>query len=167
MKKTLLALILALIFVLSFTLCVSAADTKESTESTGGDILLGDVDGDGKVTNADVLMIYRYIYNSELYPLPTLCNHSYGDWTVIEPTTCTTDGEMARVCAKCLVTEKAAVKGGHVYEETVVPPTSTDDGYTNHTCKRCENSYKDNRVPALGFTSNFTYTKIPTERPAP
>ena len=73
MKKTLLALILALIFVLSFTLCVSAADTKESTESTEGVILLGDVDGDGKVTNADVLMIYRYIYNSELYPLPTLC----------------------------------------------------------------------------------------------
>ena len=30
---------------------------------------LGDVDGDGFVTNADVLMIYRYIYNPELYPL--------------------------------------------------------------------------------------------------
>ena len=29
----------------------------------------GDVDGDGVVTNADVLMIFRYIYNSDIYPL--------------------------------------------------------------------------------------------------
>ena len=31
--------------------------------------VLGDVDGDGYVTNSDVLMIFRYIYNPELYPL--------------------------------------------------------------------------------------------------
>ena len=30
---------------------------------------LGDVNDDGSVTNADVLMIYRYIYNATLYPL--------------------------------------------------------------------------------------------------
>ena len=33
------------------------------------DRILGDVSGDGIVTNADVLAIYRYIYNAELYPL--------------------------------------------------------------------------------------------------
>ena len=31
---------------------------------------MGDTDNDGAVTNSDVLEIYRYIYNSELYPLP-------------------------------------------------------------------------------------------------
>ena len=31
--------------------------------------VLGDVDGNGEVTNSDVLMIFRYIYNEELYPL--------------------------------------------------------------------------------------------------
>ena len=31
--------------------------------------LLGDVDGDDQITNADVLEIYRYIYNPALYPL--------------------------------------------------------------------------------------------------
>ena len=31
--------------------------------------VLGDVDGNGEVTNSDVLMIFRYIYNSEMYPL--------------------------------------------------------------------------------------------------
>ena len=33
------------------------------------DGILGDVSGDGLVTNADVLAIYRYIYNAELYPI--------------------------------------------------------------------------------------------------
>ena len=32
-------------------------------------VMLGDVDGDDQVTNADVLEIYRYIYNPVLYPL--------------------------------------------------------------------------------------------------
>ena len=123
MKKTLIALILAVIFVLAFTLCVSATDTNESPESTEGDIILGDLNGDGKVTNADVLAMYRYIYNPELYPLPTICNHSYSDWKVEEPTTCTKDGRIIRTCSKCGVTEEATVKGGHVYKDTVVPPT--------------------------------------------
>ena len=33
------------------------------------DAILGDVDGNGTVTNSDVLMIFRYIYNADLYPL--------------------------------------------------------------------------------------------------
>lgn len=38
-----------------------------SDEEAGG--MPGDVNEDGSVTNADVLMIYRYIYNATLYPL--------------------------------------------------------------------------------------------------
>ena len=156
MKKTLFALILAVIFVLSFTLCVSATD-NESTD-TEGDIILGDVNGDGEVTNADVLAIFRYIYNPELYPLPTLCEHSYGDWTIDTLATCETDGEISRTCTKCSEIETSTVKGGYLYEETIVAPTPADDGYTEHTCKRCGDSFKDNIVPALGFTSGFAYT---------
>ena len=69
MKKTIIALILSLIFVLFFTLCISATDVNDSTPYTEGEIILGDVNGDGIITNADILMIYRYIYNPELYPL--------------------------------------------------------------------------------------------------
>ena len=57
MKKTLLALILAVIFIMSLTVYTSAAD--EPAVAADGDILLGDVNGDGVVTNADVLMIFR------------------------------------------------------------------------------------------------------------
>ena len=32
---------------------------------------MGDVNGDARITNADILRIYRYIYNAALYPLDT------------------------------------------------------------------------------------------------
>ena len=31
---------------------------------------IGDVDKDGSVTNVDVLILYRYIFDPELYPIP-------------------------------------------------------------------------------------------------
>lgn len=46
------------------------------------DALLGDVNGDGGVTNADVLMIYRYIYNAQLYPLDVAAGDVNGDGNV-------------------------------------------------------------------------------------
>ena len=47
----------------------------------------------------------------------------------------------------------------HSYEETIVPPTKTEDGYTIHTCSKCGDSYTDTVVLATGslglaFTSN-------------
>ena len=160
MKKALIALILAVIFVLTFTLCVSAEDVNENESTdTEGDIILGDVNGDGVVTNADVLVIFRYIYNPELYPLPTLCNHDFSNWKLEKEATCTEMGEIVRTCSKCSKIEREILEGGHDYEETIVPPTKTDKGYTEHVCKNCGNSYIDTYVPAIGsagleFTSN-------------
>ena len=38
--------------------------------ATYKDIMLGDVNEDGQITNSDVLCIYRYIYNPNAYPIP-------------------------------------------------------------------------------------------------
>ncbi len=38
----------------------------------------------------------------------------------------------------------------HTYEETVVAPTETEQGYTLHLCSRCGYSYRDQYVPAVG-----------------
>ena len=46
------------------------------------DKVLGDVSGDGIITNADVLMIYRYIYNATLYPLDVTVGDVNGDGLV-------------------------------------------------------------------------------------
>ena len=39
----------------------------------------------------------------------------------------------------------------HQYEETVIAPTCTEQGYTRHTCV-CGDSYEDSYVPALGHS---------------
>lgn len=47
----------------------------------------------------------------------------------------------------------------HKYEETVVSPTATEQGYTLHTCTVCGDSYKDNYVnPLLVNNSTITTT---------
>ena len=41
---------------------------------------------------------------------------------------------------------------GHNYTHVVTDPTCTDQGYTTHTCSRCNDSYVDTYVPALGHS---------------
>ncbi len=51
----------------------------------------------------------------------------------------------------------------HAYEETVVPATCTEGGYTQHTCQTCGKSYRDHFTEALGHAwSDWTESKAPT-----
>lgn len=55
--------------------------------------------------------------------------HSYGDWDIVTPATCTTAGQKQRTCTKC----------GHV-ETEVIPATGhhwVDKGDGTHTCPDC------------------------------
>ena len=38
---------------------------------------------------------------------------------------------------------------GHAYEDTVVAPTAESEGYTEHTCWKCLDSYRDNYTDKL------------------
>ena len=58
--------------------------------------------------------------------------------------TCT----MPQICTVCGEVLTAAI--GHDYEDTVVPPTAQQEGYIKHTCRRCQNTYIDTYVPAVG-----------------
>lgn len=40
----------------------------------------------------------------------------------------------------------------HDYTENAVNPTCTEDGYTEHTCTKCGDSYRDNEVSATGHS---------------
>ncbi|MBQ6676678.1 MAG: leucine-rich repeat protein, partial [Clostridia bacterium] len=49
---------------------------------------------------------------------------------------------------------------GHDYVETVTAPTCTEQGYTTHMCSRCDDSYVDAYVDALGHAFGEWTVKI-------
>ena len=52
-----------------------------------------------------------------------------------------------------VVLEKAVtITVNHEYKTRVVEPTCTTDGYTEYTCIRCSDNYRDNKTLALGHT---------------
>ena len=77
--------------------------------------------------------------------------HSYGEWTETTAPTCTTKGEEKRECANCDAYETREVNAlGHDYKAVVTNPTCTEQGYTTHTCSRCQDAYTDSETDALG-----------------
>ena len=84
------------------------------------------------------------------------CTHTSTRWITDEEATCTTDGSKHKECSSCgktLDTESISAKG-HDYDETIVPPTEEQQGYTLHQCSRCGDNYKDNFVdpPTVEYT---------------
>ena len=77
--------------------------------------------------------------------------HSYGDWSVTKDATCTAKGQKVRTCTACSATDTQEIAAlGHDYVDTVVPPTVTAEGYTDHICSRCNDAYRDSIVEATG-----------------
>lgn len=64
-----------------------------------------------------------------------------------EPATCTED----QICTVC--GEMLTARLEHAYEDEVVPPTCTEDGYTEHACTRCDYAYRDAMVDKTGHTA--------------
>ena len=65
--------------------------------------------------------------------------------------TCTENGwEEYDTCSRCDYTTKVEIPApGHNYTEKVVKPTCGKGGYTLHTCKKCNDSYKDHQTKTL------------------
>ncbi len=85
------------------------------------------------------------------------------EWTVDIAPTCTESGIKSNHCTRC--SEKLNVKTvypiSHTYATTVVPPTATTDGYTEHTCT-CGNSYRDLFIPA--FNADYLSYKVNSDK---
>jgi len=84
--------------------------------------------------------------------------HSYGEYVVALEPTCTELGSKERVCSVCDDVDTATVDElGHEYTDEVINKTCETDGYTLHSCNRCDYSYKDNYQYAYGhFTQYFS-----------
>ena len=89
--------------------------------------------------------------------------HSFGAWTTTKAATCTQDGSQTRKCTRtgCTHSETQTItKLGHSYKDTVVKPTCTEQGYTEHTCSRCKDSYKDTYTAAQGHRWGVWITTV-------
>lgn len=72
----------------------------------------------------------------------------------VEPT-CTLPGYTYDYCTRCRAHLSDTVSTpalGHDYTAVVIPPTTTEEGYTRYTCRRCGSSYDANYQPALSYT---------------
>lgn len=92
-----------------------------------------------------------------------VCAHSFGDWQVVSPATCTADGSRQRVCTRCGAVEVQTLPAaGHKFGEwtTTKEPTCTETGTEKRTCSVC--SKEETRViVALGHTPG---TKVSVDK---
>ena len=81
--------------------------------------------------------------------------------------TCTESGytgdTYCSVCGVLLQRGESIPPLGHDYEDVVIAPTCTEDGYTEHTCTRCGDSYRDSYTDAQGHLYEKTVTEATCE----
>lgn len=83
-----------------------------------------------------------------------VCAHSFGDWQVVSPATCTADGSRQRVCTRCGAVEVQTLPAaGHKFGEwtTTKEPTCTETGTEKRTCSVCF-KVETRVIAALGHT---------------
>ena len=78
--------------------------------------------------------------------------HTYGEWKTTSEANCTEGGSKVRVC-ECGEKETETISAlGHNYKSVTIDPTASTDGYKEHTCSVCGDTYKDSYVTPIAFT---------------
>ena len=83
-----------------------------------------------------------------------VCAHSFGDWQVVSPATCTADGSRQRVCTRCGAVEVQTLPAaGHKFGEwtTTKKPTCIETGTEKRICTVCSKE-ETSVIAALGHT---------------
>ena len=80
--------------------------------------------------------------------------HSFGEWEETHPATCTEYGLKQRFC-DCDAGQVEIINPlGHSYQSTVIKPTQSSIGYTEHKCSVCNNVYNDSYVDKISTPRN-------------
>ena len=70
-------------------------------------------------------------------------NHCFDSGIITTQPTCTKEGVKTYTCTVCGKTKTESIKNlGHNYVDKIVTSTCLNQGYTLHTCERCNDSYK-------------------------
>ncbi|MGN1328106.1 MAG: fibronectin type III domain-containing protein [Eubacterium sp.] len=85
------------------------------------------------------------------YTNPT--GHKYGKIIVVTSAKCEMNGLGIYRCTVCNNEINVDIPAtGHSYLEKITEPTCEEEGYTTYICKKCECSYSDNYISALGHS---------------
>lgn len=80
-----------------------------------------------------------------------------------EKSSCTNEGYSGDVycedCKKIIEYGEVITVNGHLYSETIISPTCTEDGYVLYCCASCGDSYVDDYVNATGHTEEVIPAK--------
>ena len=82
-------------------------------------------------------------------------SHSWGDWIVDRPETCTADGSKHRICYECKYRGEETIPAGHILTQVdAKAPTCTEVGHNAYEyCTRCSHSTYQEKA-ALGHMVN-------------
>ena len=89
---------------------------------------------------------------SSAAPSATPHTHNYASY-VIKEANCQEKGMRSFVCSGCGSSYAEEIDldlNKHSYQAIVIPPTNATMGYTLYRCIRCNDTYMDNYLPALG-----------------
>ena len=102
--------------------------------------------------------------HEEIQSVPMI-DHSFGEWTVITPATCTADGQRVQRCAVCgetLSTETVPAFGHSSMDWQITQEASClRAGLKEKRCSACGVSLDQEEIPALGHS--YTEWKVTIE----
>ncbi|MBR6768575.1 MAG: hypothetical protein IKM34_03705, partial [Clostridia bacterium] len=90
--------------------------------------------------------------------------HAFGEWTITKDATCTVDGEQERICA-CGEKETQSIHAtDHTDGEwiTDADASCTKDGSKHQVCATCNETIKNEAIPAFGHTEVIDIAVAPT-----
>ncbi|MBR0466533.1 MAG: hypothetical protein IJJ40_03460 [Clostridia bacterium] len=131
---------------LNFTLSADATENQNISLTYDPDDFFNVADDtiDIKVVNGIISIPHEHNYSNETVDAKYLKSAA----------TCTEPAVYYKSCscgeASTTETFTSGKALGHDYKDTIVPPTCTEKGYTNHVCSRCNDTYTDTYTDALG-----------------
>ena len=104
--------------------------------------------GSGGSGNQTADLSFAYGSGTDSGVIYRICNeeHTWGDWNVTTPATCTTAGEKQHTCTVCGATEEQAVSatGHNMTHHAATPATCTTEGNSEYwSCSACNKYFGD------------------------
>ena len=94
-------------------------------------------------------------------------SHTYGEWTVTTPATCTAAGVQTRSCLSCNSKETREIPAsGHDYISAITKEaTETAEGIRTYTCSKCQDSYTE-AIAKLPASHKHSYSSSVSKQPS-